>query len=236
MELVTSVFDMLPTPIQVFTPDGLCVFANRAGLEHHKIPDAGLIVGKYNYNDDAVMKKILGQDVYDRVSSGETVFFPDFISPIQDLVDRGIINEKPWEAAIMDLFFLPVWDDGTFKYTVLIYTVKNTYQGRADIVKAQRYMDEHWQDEFDLEKISQVACLGKRHFSRIFKDVAGITPNKYYQNVKLEKIKEKLFDGNLSIEQAFTACGVNIHGAYFKLFKDKFKMTPSEYIKKNNIL
>jgi len=235
MELVISVFEMLPTPIQVFTPEGLCIFANRAGLELHRIPDASLIVGKYNYNDDPVMKGILGQDVYDRVSRGDTVFFPDFISPIQDLIDRGIIIEKPWEAAKMDLFFLPVWEGETFKYTFLIYTVKNTYQGRTDIVKAQQYMDEHWRDEFNIDKIAQAASLSKRHFQRIFKEVTCTTPFEYYQKVKIGKIQEKLLEGNLSIEQAFDACGVDSHGAYLILFKEKTGLSPSEYRKKNGI-
>ena len=36
--------------------------------------------------------------------------------------------------------------------TVCFFTVKYVFQGRADIAKAQKYIEEHWQDEFDIDK------------------------------------------------------------------------------------
>ena len=228
-----QILDMLPIPIQIFTPDGACMFANRAGLELHNIPDANLVVGKYNYNDDPVCLKIMGREVYDRVSRGEAVSFPDFPAPIQDVVDRGVVGEKPFEAATMDLFFLPIWDGDTFACTILFYTVKNMYNGRTDIVQAQKYLDEHWMEEFDLDQIAGAANLSRRHFQRIFKEITGITPMEHYQIAKLEKIKEKLLDDSLSIEQAFACCNADYHGSYHRLFKEKTGMTPSEYRKAN---
>jgi AraC-like DNA-binding protein len=199
------------------------------------IPDANLLVGKYNVTKDPIVMEILGQDVIDRLFRGEAVSFPDFPAPIQDVVDRGVIKEKPFEAATMDLFWLPIWDGDVFTCVIMFFTVKNMYKGRADISKAQEYIKEHWQDEFDMDKTARAAALSKRHFQRIFKEVTGVTPNEYYQNIKIEKIQEKLFDGDLSVEQAFAACGVGTHGAYFRLFKEKLGMTPAEYRKKNNI-
>ena len=234
-ELNYQFYDLLPTPIQIFAPDGTCAFINRAWLELHNVPDAIVYVGKYNYNDDPVCLEIMGQDVYDRVSRGEAVSFPDFPAPIQSAVDRGYIDEKPYEAAAMDLFFLPIWDGDVFTCTILFYTVKNMYHGRADIAKAQEYIRQNWRDEFNADKTARSVGLSRRHFHRIFKEVTGFTPNEFYQNVKIEKIKEKLFDEKLSIEQAFEVCGVDSHGAYLRLFKEETGMSPSEYRKKNNI-
>jgi AraC-like DNA-binding protein len=192
-------------------------------------------VGKYNYNNDPECFEIMGQDVYDRVSRGEVVSFPDFPVPINDAVERGAIGEKPFEAATMDLFFLPLWDGDTFVCTIMFYTVKNVYHGRTDILQAQEYIKEHWRDEFDIGTIARAATLSKRHFQRIFKEVTESTPFDYYQKVKIEKIKEQLLDGNLSIEQAFDACGVDSHGTYLSLFKEKTGLSPSNYRKKNGI-
>jgi hypothetical protein len=36
-----------------------------------------------------------------------------------------------------------------------------------------------------------------------------MTPFNYYQEIKTEKIKEKLCDRNLTIAEAFSACGVD---------------------------
>ena len=136
----------------------------------------------------------------------------------------------------MDLFLLPLWDDDVFTCTICFFTVKNMYHGRADIIKAQKYIKEHWRDEFDLEKIVRFVGLSKRHFQRIFKEVTGCTPLEYYQDMKIVKIGEKLLDGSLSVEQAFKACGADYNGkTYFNLFKDKNNMTPAEFRKKNGI-
>ncbi|MCL2665545.1 MAG: AraC family transcriptional regulator [Defluviitaleaceae bacterium] len=235
MELVIQLLDFFPTPIQIFSPDGTCIFINRAFKETIIGDKDGNLVGKYNFNKDPICLKILGQDVYDKVSRGEAVSFPGFPAPISDTLEKGYISQKPYESATMDLFFLPLWDGDTICCTIMFYTVTNMYHGRADIAKAQEYIKQHWLDDFDAEQTARAAHLSKRQFQRIFKEVAGVTPNGFYQNYKLIKIKEKLLDGNLSVEQAFEACGVDSRGMYFRLFKEKNEMTPAEYRKKNGI-
>jgi len=230
-----QLLDMLPIPINIFAPDGMAIFVNRASMEMVGNTDASLLVGKYNMRTDKVCINIFGQEVMDRIFRGEAVSIPNFPAPIQDVVDRGVIDEKPWEAATMDIFCLPIWDGDTFVCTVCFFTVKNMYQGRTDIAKAQEYIRQNWLDEFDVDKTARAVGLSRRHFHRIFKEVTGFTPNEFYQNVKIEKIKYKLFDEKLSIEQAFEVCGVDSHGAYLRLFKEETGMSPSEYRKKNNI-
>ena len=232
-ELICQIFDMLPAPIEIFAPDGTSIYINRACMEMCGITEASLITGKYNLRTDPVCLEICGQEFIDRVFMGETCSFPDFPFPIQDLVDRGVILEKPWEAATMDLLMLPVWDKDKFVCVICFFTVKNMYRGRADIVKAQEYIRRYWLEEFDLDKIAQVANLSRRHFQRIFKEVTGIAPIDYYQNIKIEKLQEKLLDNSLSIEQSFSACGVDYRGKYSHYFKEKVGMTPSKYRKEN---
>lgn len=228
-------YDLLPIPIQIFAPDGLCIFYNRACLELNGVPDANLVVGKYNYNDDPICKEIMGQDVYDRVSRGEVVSFPDFPAPIQGAVDRGVVIDKPYEAATMDLLFLPLWDGDTYVCSIMFCTVKNMYFGRADIAKAQEYIESHWFEDFDLDKAAGSINLSRHHFTRIFKEDSGDTPVRFYQKIKIKKIQEKLLDGNLNIEQAFAACGVEYRGAYLRLFKEIAGKTPTEFRKDNNL-
>jgi len=229
----TQLLDLNPTPIEIFAPDGMCLYANQACLELNNIIDANLLVGKYNAYTDPMMIQILGQENLDKVFSGETWSFSDFPAPIQEVTDRGITDGKPFEAATMDLYCLPIWDGDVFTCTICFFTVKNMYKGRADIIKAQGYIKENWRDDFDLDKVAQSVNLSRRHFQRIFKEVTGKTPIEFYQNEKIEKIREKLLDDSLSIEQAFAACGVDYRGKYHRYFTDRIKMSPSEYRKAN---
>ena len=230
-----QLLDLLPIPMLMLAPSGTLIFCNRAFLEFNNVPDADLLVGKYNFKNDPVCIAIIGQDRIDGTLRGEAGSYSNFPVPVQDLIDRGVVDEyeKPFEAATVDMFSLPIWDGDTFVCAVIFFTIKNMYQGRNDVAKAQEYIETHWQDEFDIDKLAKLVNLSKRQFQRIFKDISGNKPIEFYQNIKIEKIQEKLLDGRLSIEQAFDACGVNYRGRYPKLFKEKTNMTPSEYRKAN---
>jgi hypothetical protein len=66
-----------------------------------------------------------------------------------------------------------------------------------------------------------------------FLQFAKITkPERLYnkhKEVKINKLKEKLCDTNLSISHAFNECGVDYNGNISKLFKQRLGMTPSQY-------
>ena len=228
-----QLLDMLPIPIEIFAPDGTAIFLNRAWMEFSNIRDENFLTTKYNLKNDPVCLEILGQETIDRIFRGETVFIPDFPVPVQDMLDRRAIAEKPWEAATIDMLLLPLWDSGIFAYSVCLVTVKSVYQGRAEIVRAQEYIKEHWLSELDIDQVAHASNLSKRHFQRVFKEVVDCTPLEYYRDIKIKKIQEKLLDGTISIEKAFTDCGVDYHGSYFRLFKEKTGMSPSEYRKEH---
>jgi len=232
-ELNLQIYNTFPIPIEIFASDGTVIYANRAKLELNNIKDANLLVGKYNLRNDPVSLEIIGQKDMDRIFNGETVTIQNFPAPIQDLVDRGVIDEKPWEAATMDLSLFPVWDKGIFVCTVCLFFVKNTYQGKAEIIRAQEYMQEHWLEDFDRDKIAKVANVSAYHFSRVFKQYAGMSLHDYYKQIKVNKLMEKLCSPNLTISQAFADCGVDSKGAYLRYFKEITGMTPSEYRKRN---
>jgi AraC-like DNA-binding protein len=228
-----QVFDTHPIPIEIFAPDGTAIYTNRANMEMMGCMDASLLVGKYNLKNDPVCLELLGQGLIDRVFRGETVVFPDFPAPIQDVLDRGVIDEKPWKAATMDLYAQPVFEDGEFICTICYFIVKNTYQGREEMVKAQQYIKKNWLEPFNIGNLAKEANLSVHHFNRLFKKYMGMSPYNFYKKTKIEKIQEHLCDPNLTITQAFAECGTDSTGTFFREFKKVVHMTPSEYREQN---
>jgi AraC-like DNA-binding protein len=228
-ELTFKFFDMLPTPIEIWDAGGTTIYINQAGMEMVNIKDTSLLIGKYNLWKDPVCLEIMGKEVIDRIFRGETVTFPNFPAPIQDVLDRGVIEEKPWESATMDLYFLPIWDDVKFVCTICFFTVKSMYQGRADIVDAKKYIDEHWLDKFSDDAVAKAVHISLRHLSALFKQNTGMTMGDYYKKVKVDHIKEKLKDKSLTVAQAFSFCGEDSRGTYARIFKEITGMTPTEY-------
>ena len=228
-ELAFQFFDMLPTPIEIFGADGVVTYLNRAWAEMVSIKDIYLVVGDYNFKTDPVCREIMGDEFVDRVFRGEAVTFPDFPAPIQDVYDRGVIDEKPWEAATMDMFFLPIWDGDQFICSICFATVKNMYKGRADIVDAKKYIESHWQEEYDQNAVAKSVNMSVSQLYNLFKQHVGMAPGDYYKQVKVKHIKEKLADKNLTIADAFAACGEDSRSSLRKVFKEMTGMSPKEY-------
>lgn len=228
-DLTFQFFDLLPTPIEIFDADGTSMYVNQAAMVMSGCTDASLLIGKYNLWKDPVCNEICGKDVIDRVFRGEAVTFSDFPAPIQDVLDRGVIETKPWESATMDLFFLPIWDGGQFVCTICFFTVKSMYMGRADVAQTKEYIDKHWQDRFDPKEVAKSVSMSVRQLYSLFRQHTGMTPGSYYKQVKVDHIKERLLDKDLTIAEAFAACGEDSRGTYARVFKEIVGMSPKEY-------
>jgi AraC-like DNA-binding protein len=107
---------------------------------------------------------------------GEAVIYKDFPAPIQDLVDRGVIEEKPYEKATMDLYNYPVWKDDKLHLIVCVFVVRNLYMGRPDVVRAKEYMDTHWLEEYDAKAVAKSVGMSTSQLFGLFKQHTGISP------------------------------------------------------------
>jgi len=230
-ELLYQIVDMLPVPINIFSPDGTIVFVNHASLEMNHVRDANLIIGKYNLLKDPVCNDQMGlREIIQRGFRGETVSCP-FLPPIQDLVDRGIINEKPFESAAGEVFLYPVWNREELCFVVCVFIVKALYLGRPEVARAKEYIDSHWHEEFEPVAVAKFVNMSVSQLYNLFKKHTGKTPGDYQKNCKVEHIKEKLADRNLSIKQAFATCGEDSRGWFSRVFKEVTGFSPSEYRK-----
>ena len=226
-----QMFDILPTPIEVFAPDGTVVYVNQSCLAFVGLKDASLHIGKYNLLHDPVCDQIFGHERLESAFHGEAVSWFDMPVPIQDVVDRGIIEEKPFESAFMDFHLLPVWDGDRLAYVVGMYHLNRMYQGPPQVAKAKEYIESHWQEAFDYEAVARAANISGASLYRMFNEHVGMTPKDYYHKVKLGHIQEKLQDKTLSVAEAFSFCGVDSQGRAAKIFKNMTGMTPTEYRK-----
>jgi AraC-like DNA-binding protein len=230
-KLVFQFMDMFPFHIEIFTPDGTAIFCNRACLEFNNIRDANLIIGKYNVLKDPILNDQMGlYDAIHKAFEGEIVN-GSYSPPVQDLIDRGIIIEKPFESASMDFYFYPVWNGNELTYVVSVCTVRSFYQGRPDVARAKEYMDTHWQGDYNAEEVAKHVNMSVTQLYRLFKQHTGMTPNDYYKRCKIENIKEKLKDKNLSIKGAFAACGEDSQGWVLQVFKETTGLTPTKFRK-----
>lgn len=233
-EMLFQVAELFPIPIQIFTPDGNTVFANRAALEMWNISDPSQIVGKYNLLKDPVVNERLGLHEYiRRAFSGETVLVPDVKVPLEDFSHWYEARNPDYnvESMYTDILNFPIFDaNQKITHIVSMFITSRMYQ-KSDLIRAKEYIENHWLDEFNMDKIADAVNMSRYHFARVFKKRTGMTPYSYYQDIKIRKLKDALRNTNLSITQAFASCGVEYSGSFARVFKDKVGMTPTQYRK-----
>ncbi|NLC17250.1 MAG: helix-turn-helix transcriptional regulator [Clostridiales bacterium] len=146
---------------------------------------------------------------------------------------RFEIKDLDIEAMFIDIAIFPIYDkDGKIPYAAVLFINRRVYRAKKEIAMAQEYIKSHCDDKFDINQIAKAACLSKTHLTRLFKKHTGTTMYEYYITNKISKLQEQLLDLDLTITQAFNACGLNYNGHFAKVFKQKTGLSPSQYRKK----
>jgi len=229
-ELIFEAFDSFTVPVGIFASDGTAVYLNHAFLELYGIPDLNLVIGKYSLLKNPVSsdRRDLGK-IFKKAFSGEAVSIQGYRPPIQELIDRGIIKEKPFESAVMDIYISPIRSSLTLSYVLCVCIVKNIYRGKPELIKAKEYLNLNWQGKFNPRATAKSLKMSVTRLYSLFKEHEDMTPGEYHKLCKIEHIKEKLLDKNLSIKEAFGSCGENSKGLIARYFKKATGLSPARW-------
>jgi len=96
------------------------------------------------------------------------------------------------------------------------------------IVQAKLFIDDHFNDDIDLNNIADEAYFSKFHFIRLFKKIYGHTPHQYLTKVRIENAKSFL-QRDISVTETCFAVGFNSVSSFTGLFKKITLLTPSAY-------
>ncbi|MEL6591163.1 MAG: AraC family transcriptional regulator, partial [Bacteroidota bacterium] len=97
------------------------------------------------------------------------------------------------------------------------------------LIQAQEYIHENLHTNLDLDTLSQVACLSKFHFIRLFKEVFEQTPRQYLIACRLERASKLLLNSSKSFHEICLDVGLKDSSSFGRLFKKNFGATPHIY-------
>ena len=229
-ELFSKIIEFFPYPIEVFARDGTAVMVNRAMLAEFGVPDQDMIVGKYNIFLDPDIGKSGLTDLVKEVFKGGTHTVTDIQVPLESIRYRYQIEDLDIDFMYQDATGFPVRDEqGEVSHVAILLITRRVYKGKVSIANAIEYLGNNWDQEYNLNEAAKAAGLSPHHFSRVFKSDVGMTPYSYYRKLKMEHLMEKLRDTNLTVKEAFDACGLEYNGYSFSVFKKQVGVTPRKY-------
>lgn len=222
----------LPYPVTVYFPDGYLAFVNKAWAELFHVKDPGELIGKYNVLSDPDMKRWGYAGIIQKAYGGLTSELREIKVPLQEIVDKYGDGTPRTELLFQTILCFPVYVGGeTVPHVGVVYINTMEHLGSEAVLKAKRFMQEHWMEEFHLDQVASAVYMSRYHFSRVFKKEAGMSPYQYFRSLKIERIKQRLSHTSFSVANAFSACGLVYSGSTAALFRKKVGMTPTEYRK-----
>lgn len=98
------------------------------------------------------------------------------------------------------------------------------------IQQATAYIEEHLADEgLSIAQVAEQVHLNPVYFGRVFKAVYGISLKKYILNVRIERAKALLMEGNGNITAVGSSVGISNPSYFTKVFRESTGKLPSEY-------
>src|SRR2546425_11765648 len=97
------------------------------------------------------------------------------------------------------------------------------------LCRARAFIDECYDLPLDLQEISKQACLSRYHFLRLFRNAFETTPHQYLIHRRIEKAKELLLSGRLSVTDVCFEVGFESLGSFSTLFRRRVGDAPMSY-------
>jgi AraC family transcriptional regulator len=101
------------------------------------------------------------------------------------------------------------------------------YQARLD--RVIDYIHDHLDDDLDLNRLAEVACLSPYHWHRIYHGMLGETVAATARRLRLHRAAGELIRTSARLQDIAVACGLNSVQSFSRVFRSAFGISPGEY-------
>lgn len=118
-------------------------------------------------------------------------------------------------------------------YSTRIYKIRDYVGGlpQHKLKQAIDYIQEHLSENISLEAMANHIDISGYHFCRLFKQSTGFSPYQYVIKQRVERAKQLLRQGKMSISEIAIACGFTHQSHLNRHFKRITGATPKTFIK-----
>lgn len=155
---------------------------------------------------------------------------PNFV-PISDrlisLFDFGV-NLEPGEGYNYDLLRNHLGMVVFYEYFYQANLLEKELPLPKSIIKAKRFIEENYSQEFNLTDIAEQASLSKQYLTTLFKQHIGSSPTEYLWKIRTEHGGHLLSQTNLSVSEIAYKCGFKNPFHFSKRIKNDYGYSPKE--------
>ncbi|WP_233519881.1 MULTISPECIES: AraC family transcriptional regulator [Bacteroides] len=146
---------------------------------------------------------------------------PDIYTINQNKVNYNLSQEIESNGILLQLFSRFLGNT-----QLLESKSRNQYERLTDIFS---YIDNHLYQNIHVSDLAEQMCLSSDHFTRIFKQVSGMSPIQYIQAKRIERAQTLLLASRLSIKEIAETVGIPNLSQFSKLFTKETGHSPREY-------
>lgn len=97
------------------------------------------------------------------------------------------------------------------------------------VMQTLDWLDKHFGEKVDFEEIAHEKGIGYSTFRRYFKQVSGLPPQEYLQNLRISRAKKLLVFSDLSIKQIAFRVGFGDPYYFSRVFHAETGLAPSDF-------
>lgn len=104
------------------------------------------------------------------------------------------------------------------------------------IRKSVRFMAGKLGSEIELDEVARESGLSRPHFYKLFREQIGITPNLYWNTLRMERAIDQLTQTELSVTDICYDLGFSCQSGFTRFFCSNVGMAPTDYRRVAHIL
>jgi YesN/AraC family two-component response regulator len=112
------------------------------------------------------------------------------------------------------------------------FPLSHVNKSMGTILEIQKYIDENYKEEINLDNISKMFFINMYYLSHQFKEIIGFSFKEYLILQRISRSKHLLFHTNLDITTVAGESGFNNVNHFIRIFKKFEGVTPYQYKKK----
>lgn len=172
-----------------------------------------------------------------------TPFYSPDLSPHipSDSPYASLIREASLQAVKEQKEQKPGWEAKRYinVYDILLYIYRHYMENSTDsdidqttvseMTAVIRYMIQHSHEKIDAETLFSRTRYRKTLFHQKFKEIAGISPNRFLNRLRLQQAIHKLNHTNLPITEIALDCGFSNISYFNRCFSDYLGISPRQF-------